>query len=94
LLSLKTLAVDKNFTLHADKATLCIDGGKKNKIRPGDILGALSKEIGIAGDQIGKIDIFDLHAYVAIDKKSIKKAFEGLKKGKIKGKKFRVWWLD
>ncbi|MEA3418925.1 MAG: ATP-dependent RNA helicase DbpA [Campylobacterota bacterium] len=94
LLSLKALTVDRNFTLHADKATLCIDGGKKNKIRPGDILGALSKEIGIAGDQIGKIDIFDFHAYAAIDKKSIKKAFEGLKKGKIKGKKFRVWWLD
>lgn len=94
LLSLKTLTVDSNFTLHADKATLCIDGGKKNKIRPGDILGALSKEIGIAGDQIGKIDIFDYHAYVAIDNKSIKKAFEGLKKGRIKGKKFRVWWLE
>ena len=90
----ESLRIDKNFILEADKATLCIDGGKKNKLRPGDILGALSKEIGIPGDHIGKIDIFDFQAYVAIDKKSIREAFEGLKKGKIKGRKFRVWWLD
>jgi len=90
----ESLRIDKNFILEADKATLCIDGGKKNKLRPGDILGALSKEIGITGDHIGKIDIFDFQAYVAIDKKSIREAFEGLKKGKIKGRKFRVWWLD
>ena len=94
LLSAEKLTVDKNFILQADMATLCIDGGKKNKLRPGDILGALSKEIGIPGTDIGKIDIFDFLAYVAIDKKSIRKAFEGLKKGKIKGRKFRVWWLD
>ena len=94
IISPESLRIDKNFILEADKATLCIDGGKKNKLRPGDILGALSKEIGITGDHIGKIDIFDFQAYVAIDKKSIRKAFEGLKKGKIKGRKFRVWWLD
>jgi ATP-independent RNA helicase DbpA len=93
-LSLKNLSSDKNFILQSKMATLCIDGGKKNKLRPGDILGALSKEIGIPGDQIGKIDIFDFQAYVAIDKRGIKKAYEGLKKGKIKGRKFRVWWLD
>ena len=94
ILSPESLRIDKNFILESNKATLCIDGGKKNKLRPGDILGALSKEIGVPGDHIGKIDIFDFHAYVAIDKKSIRKAFEGLKKGKIKGRKFRVWWLD
>lgn len=94
LLSPESLRIDKNFILESDKATLCIDGGKKNKLRPGDILGALGKEIGIPGDHIGKIDIFDFQAYVAIDKKSIRKAFEGLKKGKVKGRKFRVWWLD
>ena len=94
IISPESLRIDKNFILESDKATLCIDGGKKNKLRPGDILGALSKEIGISGDHIGKIDIFDFHAYVAIDKKSIRKAFEGLQRGKIKGRKFRVWWLD
>ena len=94
IVSPESLRIDKNFILESDKATLCIDGGKKNKLRPGDILGALSKEIGIPGDHIGKIDIFDFQAYVAIDKKSIRKAFEGLKRGKVKGRKFRVWWMD
>ncbi|MEA3492305.1 MAG: ATP-dependent RNA helicase DbpA [Campylobacterota bacterium] len=94
LLSIKTLSIDKRFTIQAEKSTLCIDGGKKNKLRPGDILGALSKEIGIAGEQIGKIDIFEFQAYVAIDNRSVAKAFDGLKKGKIKGRKFRIWWLD
>ena len=94
IISPESLKIDKNFILESDKATLCIDGGKKNKLRPGDILGALSKEIGIPGDHIGKIDIFDFHAYVAIDKKSIREAFEGLKRGKVKGRKFRVWGLD
>jgi ATP-independent RNA helicase DbpA len=89
-----TLAINRDFILRSDKSTLCIDGGKKSKLRPGDILGALSKEIGIAGDRIGKIDIFDHQAYVAIDNKSIRQAYEGLKRGKIKGRKFRVWWLD
>jgi len=94
LLPSESLTADRSFILQSDKATLCIDGGKKNKLRPGDILGALSKEIGIAGEQIGKIDIFDHQSYVAIDKKSIRQAYEGLTKGKIKGRKFRVWWLD
>jgi len=94
IISPESLRIDKNFILESSKATLCIDGGKKNKLRPGDILGALSKEIGIPGDHIGKIDIFDFYAYVAIDKKSIREAFEGLKRGKVKGRKFRVWWLD
>jgi len=92
--SLDRLSMDRKFILESDYSTLCIDGGKKNKVRAGDILGALSKEIGIAGDQIGKIDIFEFQSYVAIDKRSIKRAFDGLKRGKVKGKKFRIWWLD
>ena len=43
----------------ASMVTLCIDGGRKNKVRPGDILGALTGDAGIPGDQVGKIDIFD-----------------------------------
>lgn len=94
LKSLSSLSFDRKFSMPSEYNTLCIDGGKKNKIRAGDILGALSKNIGIAGEQIGKIDIFEFQSYVAIDKKSIHKAFDGLKKGKVKGKKLRVWWLD
>ena len=91
---INTISINRKFSMEADFNTLCLDGGKKNKIRAGDILGALSKEIGIPFDQIGKIDIFEFQSYIAIDKKSIRQAFDGLKKGKVKGKKLRVWWLD
>jgi len=46
--------------------TLCIDGGRKAKIRPGDVLGALTGEAGLAAAAIGKIDTFTLHTYVSI----------------------------
>ena len=89
-----TLRPNKSFYLQGEVGTLCIDGGKKKKIRAGDILGTLCKEIGIEPKQIGKIDIYDRNSYVAIHKSVIKKAFNGLKNGKIKKKKVRVWWLN
>jgi ATP-independent RNA helicase DbpA len=70
--------------------TLWIDGGRKNKVRPGDILGALTGDAGIAGGEVGKIDIFDAHAYVAIKRGSADKALACLRNGKIKGRNFNV----
>lgn len=90
----ETLTLNKNFYMQGSVSTLCIEGGKKKKIRAGDILGTLCKEIGLENKEIGKINIYSNHAYVAINKSVIKKAFDGLKNGKIKGKKVRVWWLD
>lgn len=72
-------------------ATLRIDGGKKQKVRPGDILGALTGKSGIAGTDVGKINIFDYCAYVAVKKSAAKDALNKLEKGKLKGKSFRVW---
>ncbi len=91
--SIDTLKPNKNFYMQGEVATLCIDGGKKKKIRAGDILGTLCKDIGIDNKQIGKINVYATHSYVAIDKSVIKNAFNGLKNGKIKGKRLRVWWL-
>lgn len=71
-------------------ATLQIDGGKKQKVRPGDILGALTGENGIAGKQVGKIHIFDNCAYVAISRDATKPALKKLGEGKLKGRSFRV----
>ena len=71
-------------------ATLWIDGGRKNKLRPGDILGALTGEGGIPGSEIGKITIFDEQAFVAIQQESINAALAWLQKGKIKGRSFMV----
>lgn len=71
-------------------ATLQIGGGKKQKLRPGDILGALTGENGIAGKQVGKIQIFDNWAYVAISRDVVKVALHKLTEGKLKGRSFRV----
>jgi ATP-independent RNA helicase DbpA len=70
--------------------TLQIDGGKRQKIRPGDILGALTGENGIAGAQVGKIQIFDNFAYVAVKSESVRSAMKKLEDGKLKGRSFRV----
>jgi len=72
-------------------ATLQIDGGKKQKVRPGDILGALTGQNGIEGKQVGKIHMFDNRAYVAVEQAVVKKALTKLGKGKLKGRSFRVW---
>ncbi|MBL3598543.1 MAG: ATP-dependent RNA helicase DbpA [gamma proteobacterium endosymbiont of Lamellibrachia anaximandri] len=71
-------------------ATLQIDGGKKQKVRPGDILGALTGKNGIAGKQVGKIQIFDNWAYVAVSQDVVQPALKKLGEGKLKGRSFRV----
>ncbi|MGE9550111.1 ATP-dependent RNA helicase DbpA [Erwinia amylovora] len=76
--------------LLAEMATLSIDGGKKAKIRPGDILGALTGEAGLSGEAIGKIDIAATQAYVAIRHDSARQASRQLQQVKIKGKSCRA----
>jgi ATP-independent RNA helicase DbpA len=71
--------------------SIFINGGKKQKLSRGDILGALTAGIGLDKNQIGKIDIKDLCAYVALDPKIAKKASNDLGNSKIKGKFFRVY---
>lgn len=93
--SIDTLATEKSETLprfNSDPAmvTLTVSGGRKDKIRAGDILGALTANAGIPGSKIGKIDIFDKYAYVAVDAAVARQAFKILSEGKIKGRKFRV----
>ncbi|MET0505010.1 MAG: ATP-dependent RNA helicase DbpA [Luteibacter sp.] len=74
----------------APMKTLVIDGGRKDKMRPGDILGALTGDAGLDGKDIGKIDVFATRAYVAIRRDLANKALEKLRVGKIKGRTFRV----
>ena len=76
--------------LQSTMITLRIDGGKRQKVRPGDIVGALTGENGIQGDQVGKIQVSDNWAYVAVQRDTIKVAFKKLSEGKLKGRKFRV----
>jgi ATP-independent RNA helicase DbpA len=70
--------------------TLRIDAGRTDKLRPGDIVGALTGDAGIANASIGKIDVFATRSYVAIERGQAKKAVQRLQAGKIKGKRFRV----
>ncbi|NID16154.1 ATP-dependent RNA helicase DbpA [Luteibacter yeojuensis] len=74
----------------APMKTLVIDGGRKDKMRPGDILGALTGDAGLDGKDIGKIDVYATRAYVAIRRDLANKALERLRAGKIKGRNFRV----
>ena len=90
---MKDLRVDATFKMVSEYDTLCINGGKKTKLRAGDILGTLCKEIGIDPKSIGKIDISDTKSYVALHHTVIDKVFKGLKKTKIKKKKYLAWIL-
>jgi len=75
----------------ATMTTLVIAAGRKDKMRPGDILGALTGEAGqLKGTEIGKIEIHDRFSYVAVNQSIAKLAVERLQAGKIKGRKVRV----
>ena len=70
--------------------TLLILSGRKDKIRKGDILGALIKDGGIPSDAIGRIDVMDHTCAVAIAKAHARTALNFLRKGRIKKKNIRA----
>ena len=74
----------------AKMTTLRIDAGRTDKLRPGDIVGALTGDAGLSKDTIGKIDVYATRSYVAIARTHAKHALERLRAGKIKGRRFRV----
>ena len=90
IVSTDSLKVPPNLKLYPPMVTLMIHGGRKEKIRPGDLLGALTASGELSGAQIGKITLFDKVAYVAVEQKMAKLARGILADGKIKGRKFRV----
>ena len=79
-----------DFSSESPMITLQIDAGRKNKLRPGDLLGALTGDAGLEGSQIGKIDIFDTYSYVAIERSAFKKALGYFANGKVKGRGVRA----
>ena len=79
-----------DFQLKAAMGTVQIEGGRKSKIRPGDLLGALTGDAGLEGSQIGKIDIQDHYAYVAIERSAIRQALDYFANGKVKGRSVRA----
>jgi len=73
-----------------DTTTLWLDAGKKQKIRPGDILGALTGKQGIKGSDVGKINVFPTAAYVAVRRAVANEAVQTLTQGKLKGRAVKV----
>ena len=71
-------------------STIEINGGRKHKLRPGDILGALTAKNSLKGDAVGKIDLMDQATYVAIERDRARIAIECINNSKIKGKVFRA----
>jgi len=74
--------------------TLQILGGRKEKIRPGDVLGALTGEAGFTREQVGKITVTDQFTYVAVARNIASVAVRKLSAGKVKGKTVKVRALE
>jgi ATP-dependent RNA helicase DbpA len=74
--------------------TLQILGGRKEKIRPGDVLGALTGEAGYTAAQVGKINVGDVSTYVAVERSIGRQALRKLSDGKVKGKRVKVRLLE
>jgi len=91
--SMKVLRADAKFKMQSEFDTLCLNGGKKTKLRAGDIIGTFCKEIGIQNSTIGKINITDTKSYIALHHTAVDKVFKALKKVKIKKKKYVAWIL-
>lgn len=81
---------DPNYELRGPMITLQLDAGRKQKVRPGDILGALTGDAGLSGDQIGKISIMDNWSYVAVHRAALRQAMNFLADGKVKGRAVRA----
>jgi ATP-independent RNA helicase DbpA len=75
-------------------ATLQILGGRKEKIRAGDVLGALTKDMGMAAADIGKISVNEFSTYVAVSRELATQVLSKLNAGKVKGRSVKVRMLE
>ena len=87
---LASLDRDPNYELRGPMITVQLDAGRKQKVRPGDILGAMTGDAGLSGDQIGKISIMDNWSYVAVHRAALRQAMNFLADGKVKGRAVRA----
>jgi ATP-independent RNA helicase DbpA len=71
-------------------ATVHIQAGRKEKIRPGDVLGALTSDLGYTREQVGKIDINEFATYVAVQRSIASEVASRLNAGRIKGRSFKA----
>jgi ATP-independent RNA helicase DbpA len=76
--------------LDAPMATLRLDAGRADRMRPGDILGALTAGAGLDADAVGRIDVFPTRSYVAIRRDQAERALARLREGGVKGRRVRI----
>ncbi|OIR15807.1 ATP-dependent RNA helicase DbpA [mine drainage metagenome] len=92
--TLESVKNENNKPLIPPMVTLQILGGRKEKIRPGDVLGALTGEAGFTREQVGKITVTDMSTYVAVVRNIAREAVKRLSAGKVKGKTVKVRALE
>jgi ATP-independent RNA helicase DbpA len=80
--------------LQPPMATLQIAGGRKEKIRAGDVLGALTGDAGFTKEQVGKISVNEFSTYVAVERGIAHEALRRLNAGRVKGKSVKVRLLE
>ncbi|GAC13596.1 ATP-dependent RNA helicase DbpA [Aliiglaciecola lipolytica] len=88
--AIQAIRFHANRIVQPEFQTICIDGGKKAKLRPGDILGALTKDADVPSEDIGKIKVIATHSYVAVKIRSVKRSLKQFNEGKMKGRKFKA----
>jgi ATP-independent RNA helicase DbpA len=88
--SIDEIVSDTDYDLLPPMKTLFISGGKKDKLRPGDVVGAIVNNSDASFEDVGDITIMNINTYVAIKNDKIDAVIESLKNIKIKNKKFRV----
>jgi ATP-dependent RNA helicase DbpA len=93
-LQLKDLTPTAGEPLQPPMATLQIVGGRKEKIRAGDVLGALTGEAGFTREQVGKINVNEFSTYVAVERSIAREAVQRLSAGRVKGKTVKVRLLE
>ncbi len=88
--ALAELADTGSEPLRAPMRTLQILGGRKEKIRPGDVLGALTKDLGYPGAAIGKINVNEFSTYVAVQRELADEVLRRLSSAKVKGRSVKL----
>ena len=73
--------------------TIQLAAGRKEKIRAGDVMGALGAEAGLTRDEVGKINVNDFSTYVGLKREVAHKALKALNQGRIKGKSIKARFL-
>jgi ATP-independent RNA helicase DbpA len=91
---LSTLTSTAGGPLKPPMQTIQILGGRKEKIRAGDVLGALTKDLGFAGAQIGKINVNEFSTYVAVESSIAQQVVKKLSAGKVKGRSVKLRLLE